>query len=120
MPPVASDVDVDDDVDDVVSDLDQAEIKTDMSSPPRAPPDLHWQSEITWVINDRGDDDDKTDDIIFRIGDGSNVFHNYFDNFHNPKQQQVIYQGGVHGGSPLRGEYWSGIWQNQLYQQSLC
>ena len=47
MPPVASDVDVDDDVDDVVSDLDQAEIKTDMSSPPRAPPDLHWQSEIT-------------------------------------------------------------------------
>ena len=43
MPPVASDVDVDD----VVSDLDQAEIKTDMSSPPRAPPDLHWQSEIT-------------------------------------------------------------------------
>ena len=57
MPPVASDVDVDD----VVSDLDQAEIKTDMSSPPRAPPDLHWQSEITWVINGSNDDEDDND-----------------------------------------------------------
>ena len=62
-----------------------AKIKTDMSSPPRAPPDLHWQSEITWVINDRGDDDDKTDDIIFRISDGSNVFHNYFILFPQPQ-----------------------------------
>ena len=29
---------------------------------PRAPSDLHWQSQIRWVINEADDDDDETDD----------------------------------------------------------
>ena len=77
----------------------RGEIKTDMSSPPRAPSDLHWQSKITWVINDANDDDDKTDDndktndddktdkdenndgSIFRFGNEDSVW--WLNPFHN-------------------------------------
>ena len=38
-----------------------AKIKTDMSSALRGPSDLHWQSEITWVINGGNDDEDDND-----------------------------------------------------------
>ena len=38
-----------------------AKIKTDMSSALRGPSDLHWQSEITWVINGSNDDEDDND-----------------------------------------------------------
>ena len=39
-----------------------AKIKTDMSSALRGPSDLHWQSEITWVINGSNDDEDDNDE----------------------------------------------------------
>ena len=107
---------------------------------PRAPSDLHWQSQIRWVINEANDDDDETDDD--ENTDDNNTDNNdanddddntdviiYESNFSQflelcistVPSQHLIYVGGVDGGSPLRVEYWSSIRrQKRLYQETLC